>query len=81
MTGRMISDLREAQDEGAAGERERIAREIDPVAFLDVQSRASGRNGHVDNAASAAMHKALGRTLDSLGYTFQISRADPGARP
>lgn len=36
---------------------------------------------HIKNAASAAMHKALGRTLDSLGYTFPISRADPGARP
>lgn len=29
---------------------------------------------HIDNAASAAMHKALGRTLDSLGYSFRIPR-------
>lgn len=29
---------------------------------------------HIDNAASAAMHKALGRKLDSLGYSFRIPR-------
>ncbi|WP_167762483.1 GNAT family N-acetyltransferase [Brevundimonas intermedia] len=36
---------------------------------------------HIDNAASAAMHKALGRKLDSLGYSFPISRTDLEGRP
>ena len=43
------------------------------VNHAEVERIDSGH--HVDNAASAAMHKALGRTLDSLGYTFPILRA------
>ncbi len=64
----------EAQDEGVAGERERIAREIDPVAFLDVQSRASGRNG--ERNAHAARMKALKKADEIIA-----SRAHPSPTP
>jgi len=29
---------------------------------------------HIDNAASEAMHRALGRTLEGLSYTFPVVR-------